>query len=219
LREEAERRKSSPIFVHISRCVPGSLHRYTITMRYRRTRAKFRRRERFYSEIRRSALRTGTGFFVRSALFCRHSDFGRAFGRHTRPRIRSVSAMSNAAVIADQPARQSSRTRYAVGLRCVRADRPPALNADYSGSNGSGCSAATVSAYHQVWASMGTIGSKSWFSMTAARHNTDVQRILLDIAWTLERVSDSHSSEYLLPLFAANDLCEIILYIHELLQI
>lgn len=139
--------------------------------------------------------------FVRSALFCRRSDFGRA-----RLRMCSVS-MSNAmqcrtlSVIADQPARQSSRTRYAVRLRCVRVDRPPALNADYSGSNGSGRSAATVSAYHQVWASMGTIGSKGWFSMTAAWYNTDVRWILLDIPWTLKRVPNSHSSGYLLPIF------------------
>ena len=147
--------------------------------------------------------------FVRSMLFCRHSYFGRAFEIRSPTNTRSVSAMSNAAVIADQPARQSSRTRYAVGLRCVRVDRPPALNADYSGSNGSGRSAATVSAYHQVWASMETIGSKGWFSMTAVGHNTDIQWIFLDIAWTLVRVSDSHSSgyycHYLLP-------CEIILY-------
>lgn len=66
-----------------------------------------------FTKIRRSALRGGTGFC--STLFCRCSDFGRAFRTRIRPRIRFVSAMSNAAVIADQPARQSSRTRYAVG--------------------------------------------------------------------------------------------------------
>lgn len=102
--------------------------------------------------------------FVRSALFCGRSDFAnaKAFAQHiwaireythtpylqrrTRPPGHAANDRGS------QPARQSSRSRYAVGLRCVCPDgqRPPALNADYSGSNGSGRSATTVSAYHQV---------------------------------------------------------------------
>lgn len=134
--------------------------------------------------------------FVHSALFCGSSDFGRAF-EHVRPRIhgilcvRSVDRWGSAR--GDQfTIRQSSRTRYAVGLRCVQADRPPALNADYSRSNGSGQPAATVSAYHQVWATMGAIGSKRRFS-TADRHGADARRIFLGISLVRSNVSSIYS--------------------------
>lgn len=96
-----------------------------------------------FTEIRRSALEPA---FVRSAFlrvqrFCERKNFRTRLATHEftlRISICSVECRGVRAAVDRESARQSSRTRYAVRLRCVRPDRPPALNADYSGSNGSG---------------------------------------------------------------------------------
>lgn len=173
---------------------PAAVHRYAGNNEVSVAREPNSSDASVFTKIRRSALRAGTGFcsfsaFLREQRFCERKSFPDTFGH---PRIHTPYLQRQMRQPrrdrGSQPARQSSRARYAVGLRCVCPDgqRQPALNADYSGSNGSGRSAATVSAYHQVWASLATIGSKGRFSVTATQRNADVRWIFLNIQCVLD---------------------------------
>lgn len=101
-----------------------------------------------FTEIRRSALRGLEPNFCSFSAFLREQRFCDCKRKSFRTRLATheyTLGICQRRTAAPLPwsrisgrAWQSSRTRYAVGLRCVRANRPPALNAGYSGSNGSG---------------------------------------------------------------------------------
>lgn len=203
LREETGRGRKERRFCTYLSMYPGilPLHGYTVTMRHRRTRAKFRRRERFYGN--QTVCPSSWNQFLFIQRFSAGAVISDTLLGHARPRIRSVSAMSN--VARDRGSACATKQQNQI---CGRASLRP--------SRQTASSECRLFRIEWIW-SLGRdrIGLPPGMSLNRNHRIEELifddrgpaqyrcpMDTLLDIPWTLKRVPDSHSSGYLLPVFA-----------------